>query len=68
MLKVVVRIRNPRCSPPACSAEAPRIADAHAGAVDLLITDYGMPRMKGRGLPREASSADTQHSRCKRVS
>jgi CheY-like chemotaxis protein len=53
MLEVIIRIlqrENYELLTAASGAEALGKADAHAGTIDLLVTDYAMPEMKGREL------------------
>lgn len=53
MLEVLVRIlqrENYELLTADSGPEALRVADAHLSAIDLLVTDYAMPDMKGREL------------------
>jgi CheY-like chemotaxis protein len=53
MLEVLVRIlqrENYELLTASSGAEALRVADASVGKIDLLVTDYAMPGMKGREL------------------
>lgn len=53
MLEVLVRIlqrENFELLTANSGPEALRLADAQPGAIDLLVTDYAMPEMKGREL------------------
>ena len=53
MLEVLVRIlqrENYELLTATSGAEALRVAEASVGKIDLLVTDYAMPEMKGREL------------------
>lgn len=53
MLEVIVRIlqrENYELLTAASGPEALTVASQHAGAIDLLVTDYAMPGMQGREL------------------